>query len=230
MANFQTAHSQLTVRNYGAAGGGHAHDHFQILWPLQGCLELEVEGKGVALQVGEALLVRPGDHHDFESRKGSRCLVLDTSEPVWQYRAERPPFSRSTSKMAAFLAVALEEKLPLALESGEQLLAQSWGAAPSGSGTRRLVNWNQLGNWAAPRLHERLLAADLADQVHLSESQFRARCVEELGITPMQWLRQQRLQRAQQLRNAGVSVAEASERVGYSASALTAAMRKSGSR
>lgn len=219
-------HSQLTVRSYGAAVGSHAHDHFQVLWPLQGCLELEVEGRGVALRVGDALVVRPGDHHDFESRQGSRCLVLDTNEAVWSQRSERPLFSRSTSQMAAFLAVALEENLPLALESGADLLAQSWGSVAATSAARRAVNWKQLSHWAAPRLHERLLAADLADQVHLSESQFRARCVEELGITPMQWLRQQRLRKAQQLRSAGASVAEASALVGYTASALTAAMRK----
>jgi hypothetical protein len=40
--------SQLTVRNYGAAHGRHSHDYFQVLWTLDGCLELEVEGKGLA--------------------------------------------------------------------------------------------------------------------------------------------------------------------------------------
>jgi AraC-like DNA-binding protein len=219
-------YSQLSVRTYGNAPGGHAHAHFQVLWPLQGCLELEVEGRGMALKVGDGLLVRPGDRHDFESRQGSRCLVLDTDAPVWQHRSERPLFARSASQMAAFLAVALEEQLPLALESGAQLLAQSWGVAPARRAARRRIPWNQLTAWAAMRLHQRLLAADLADQVHLSESQFRARCLEEVGATPMQWLRQLRLNKARQLREAGLPVADICLQVGYeSASALTAALR-----
>ena len=223
--------SNLSVRKYGQAPGGHMHDHFQVIWPLNGCLELEIEGKGVALQVGDGLIVRPGDRHDFESRDGSRCLVLDSSQAVWQYRTARPTFAKSASQMAAFLAVALEEKLPLAIESGEHLLAQSWGLCPAAGKVRRTVDWKTLTDWTNAHLHEKLRAADLAGLAHLSESQFRARCIEELGLTPMQWLRQLRLTKAQFLREAGIPVAVISARVGYETpSALTAAMGKHKSR
>lgn len=203
------------------------HDHFQVIWPLHGCLELEIEGKGVALQVGDGLIVRPGDRHDFESHDGSRCLVLDSIQAVWNHRTVRPSFAKSASQMAAFLAVALEEKLPLAIESGEQLLAQSWGLSPAAGKVRRTVDWKNLTSWTNGHLHEKLRAADLAGLAHLSESQFRARCLEEMGLTPMQWIRQLRLTKAQQLREAGISVAVISARVGYETpSALTAAMGK----
>ncbi len=203
------------------------HDHFQVIWPLHGCLELEIEGKGVALQVGDGLIVQPGDRHDFESRDGSRCLVLDSSKAVWQHRSARPTFAKSASQMAAFLAVALKEKLPLAIESGEQLLAQSWGTSHTAGKARRIVNWKNLASWTNARLDQKLCAGDLAGLAHLSESQFRARCLEELGLTPMQWVRQLRLTKAQLLREAGIPVAVVSARVGYETpSALTAAMGK----
>jgi AraC-like DNA-binding protein/mannose-6-phosphate isomerase-like protein (cupin superfamily) len=219
--------SQLSVRTYGQAPGGHLHDHFQVIWPLQGCLELEVEGKGLALQVGDGLIVRPGDRHDFQSRDGSRCLVLDSSQAVWNYRNVRPSFAKSASQMAAFLAVALEENLPMAIEQGEHLLAQSWGASPVASKARRTVDWQALAAWTNARLDQPLRAGDLAGLVHLSESQFRARCLEEWGVTPMQWLRQLRLSKAQLLREAGLPVSVISARVGYETpSALTAAMAK----
>jgi AraC-like DNA-binding protein len=203
------------------------HDHFQVIWPLHGCLELEIEGKGITLQVGDGLIVRPGDRHDFESRDGSSCLVLDSSQAVWNHRTVRPSFAKSASQMAAFLAVALEEKLPLAIESGEQLLAQSWGASATAGKVRRTVDWKNLASWTNTHLHQKLRAADLAGLAHLSESQFRARCIEEMGLTPMQWIRQLRLTKAQLLREAGISVAVISARVGYETpSALTAAMGK----
>jgi AraC-like DNA-binding protein len=215
------------VRTYGHAPGGHTHDHFQVIWPLNGCLELEIEGKGVALQTGEALVVRPGDRHDFESPDGSRCLVLDSSNAVWQHRPDRPVFTRSASQMAAFLAVALEEKLPLALLSGEQLLSQSWGPSRVATKARRPVDWDKLTAWTKVRLGQNLRAVDLAELAHLSESQFRARCQEELGLTPMQWVRGLRLEKAVQLREAGMKVADISTRVGYETpSALTAALSK----
>jgi AraC-like DNA-binding protein len=219
--------SQLSVRTYGQAPGGHTHDHFQVIWPLHGCLELEIEGKGIALQVGDGLIVRPGDRHDFESHEGSRCLVLDSSQAVWNHRTVRPSFAKSASQMAAFLAVALEENLPLAIESGEQLLAQSWGTSPTVGKARRTVNWKNLTSWINARLDQKLRATDLAELAHLSESQFRARCLEEVGLTPMQWIRQLRLTKSQLLRDAGISVAVISARVGYETpSALTAAMVK----
>jgi AraC-like DNA-binding protein len=219
--------SRLSVRTYGHAPGGHTHDHFQVIWPLHGCLELEVEGKGVALQVGEALVVRPGDRHDFESRSGSRCLVLDSTNPLWQHRKDRPEYARSASQMAAFLAIALEEKLPLALVSGEQLLAQSWGPSHIASKVRRKVDWEMLTAWTRVRLGQKLRAADIAALTHLSESQFRARCQEELGMTPMQWIRSLRLDKAVQLREAGLKMSEVAARVGYETpSALTAALGK----
>ena len=221
------AKSRLSVRTYGHAPGGHLHDHFQVIWPLQGCLELEIEGKGLALQVGDGLLVRPGDRHDFESRDGSRCLVFDSSLPVWQHRSIRPAFAKSASQMAVFLAVALEEKLPLAIESGEQLLAQSWGPADTTGKARRIVDWKKLSAWTGDRLGQKLRAADLAGLANLSESQFRARCLEELGLSPMQWIRQLRLSKAQLLREAGIPVGVIAARVGYETpSALAAALGK----
>jgi AraC-like DNA-binding protein len=203
------------------------HDHFQVILPLQGSLELEIEGKGAVVQVGDGLIVRPGDRHDFESRDGSRCLVLDSSLAVWNHRTVRPSFAKSASQMAAFLAVALEENLPLAVESGEQLLAQSWGTSLTAGKYRRPVDWKNLASWTNAHLDQKLRAADLAVLANLSESQFRARCLEEIGLTPMQWIRQLRLTKAQQLRDAGISMAVISARVGYETpSALTAAMSK----
>lgn len=219
--------SQLSVRTYGQAPGGHVHDHFQVIWPLHGCLELEVEGKGLALHVGDGFILRPGDRHDFQSRDGSRCLVLDSSLAVWSRRTVRPSFAKSASQMAAFLAVALEEELPLAIESGEQLLVQSWSASPVAGKARRTVDWKTLASWTNARLDQKLRTGDLAGLAHLSESQFRARCFEELGLTPMQWIRQLRLTKAQGLRDAGMPVSVISARVGYETpSALTAAMRQ----
>lgn len=233
--NFEVRHnpnmvhpsSLLTVRNYGAAPGGHSHDHFQVLWTLEGCLELEVEGKCVALATGDGLLVRPGDRHDFESRLGSRCLVLDTYDRSWERRPLRPERALAASQLAVFLATAMDQNLSIATETGPYLLAQTWGDAWQPKLTRRPVNWTDLSAWVSERLAQPLVASDLSDKVHLSESQFRARCLEELGCSPMQLVRRLRLSKARQLRNAGTSVAETAKKVGYaSPSALTAALRQ----
>jgi transcriptional regulator GlxA family with amidase domain len=54
-------------------------------------------------------------------------------------------------------------------------------------------------HWARERLHEPLTVPRLARQAHMSERTFARRFREELGVTPLQWLLQQRVRLAQEL-------------------------------
>ena len=84
-----------------------------------------------------------------------------------------------------------------------------------------------LQQWAAQQWHRELTVADLAAQVHLSPSQFAARCRDDQGMGAMAWLRGLRLAQARVLRSTGMAVAEVAQRTGYrSPSALTAALRR----
>lgn len=216
----------LAVRSYGAAPGSHAHDHTQVLWSLQGALELEVEGRGTLLRAGQAMLLHPGERHDFQSARGSRCLVLDTDDRLWAQRPARPEQPQAAHHLAAYCALTLGT--PAAPPPGmlSVLLARAWSAdAPQR--TRRAVDWAALSHWVLANLHRPLTAADLADRALLSESQFRARCQQANGCGPMEWVRMLRLERARALRDAGLGVADAARRTGYaSPSALTAALRR----
>ena len=220
----------LSVREYGANHGSHSHDHFQVLVGLEGVLELEVEGRGQRVAAGSGALVAPGQRHDFESAAGSRCLVLDSRDELWARCEDAPARPQQAWALAAFLAQALLERQPMAIAHGPALLLESWlpaGRRPLRS--RRAIDWQALVQWVQARLDEPVTMADLAARTFLSASQFTLRCHEENGVSGMQWLRQQRLARARQLRDAGLAVAEIARRTGYrSPSALTAALRRSG--
>jgi AraC-like DNA-binding protein len=217
----------LSLRTYGPSPGSHAHDHFQALVGLEGVLELEVEGRGRRIAAGDAFLVAPGDRHDFESATGSRCLVLDTRLDLWSLCAAAPRDRRQVGSLAHYLSHALLRHQPLAALHGPGLLLEAWGRPQPPAGTRRRIDWPALQAWAQPRLDQPLSVAQLAQQAHLSPSQFALRCHEAHGVPVMQWLRLQRLARAQQLRAMGLPVAEVARRTGYrSPSALTAALRR----
>lgn len=135
--------------------------------------------------------------------------------------------------LAHYLASALQQGRPLAQTHGPALLLEAWlaGSAPHTSlhrSTRqRTIDWPALQRWAALQWHRELSVADLAAQVHLSPSQFAARCREDQGMGAMAWLRGQRLAQARLLRGTGMAVAEVARRTGYrSPSALTAALRR----
>ncbi|ABE42277.1 AraC family transcriptional regulator [Polaromonas sp. JS666] len=224
----------LSLRRYGASHGSHAHAHFQVLLGLEGVLELEVQGRGRRIAAGEGCVIIPGERHDFESKQGSRCLVLDTHHAGWSYCDPSPAQSTEAIALAHYLEQALQQQGSLAHHCGPLLLLQAWQrpAALAEKTARparhqRAIDWHQLAGWTQLRLHEPLSVAQLAAQAFLSPTQFAARCRRETGQSVMQWLRSQRLALALQLQGRGVTVADTALRCGYqSPSALTAALRR----
>lgn len=230
----------LSLRRYGASPGSHSHAHFQILLGLSGALELEVEGRGLRVGPGGGCVIAPGDRHDFASTRGSLCLVLDSSHPDWARCATQgaghTTLPAPALPLARYLATALQQGRPLAQAHGPALLREAWLADSAGTATpepapgyarRRPIDWPALEHWAAQQWHTPLTVADLAQRVHLSASQFAARCRDDQGISAMAWLRGLRLEQARLLRDSGLTVAEVARRTGYrSPSALTAALRR----
>jgi AraC-like DNA-binding protein len=220
----------LSLRRYGASRGSHSHGHFQVLVGLDGVLDLEVEGRGRRIGAGDGWVVTPGDSHDFESKSGSRCLVLDTTQDLWAQCAGRAPVAPQVLSLARYLAHCVTEptSAAMALHHAPALLIEAWGPIVP-NGRRRAIDWAALSAWAQTRWHRPLSVADLAAVACLSPSQFAQRCRDELGVSAMHWLRTQRLLHARQLRDRGIGVAEAARRTGYrSPSALTAALRRMG--
>ena len=103
----------LSLRRYGPSPGSHSHDHFQVLFGLEGALELEIEGRGRRVAQGEGCVIGPGARHDFEAQRGSLCLVLDSTQPGWAQclqRAAAPP--SHAHPLAQYLAHALQQGRP----------------------------------------------------------------------------------------------------------------------
>ncbi len=221
------AGEHLSVRCYSASPGSHDHDHFQILVGLEGTLDLEVAGRGQRIGVGDSCVVPPGERHDFESQMGARCLVLDSQSSGWIGLG--PSQHALTLSLARYLADACALDLPRAQLIGPTLLLESWRSqSPHRTRQRRTIHWNALAEWARQRwATQHIDVADMARQVHLSPSQFAARCQAECGQSAQRWLRDLQLDQAQDLRARGLPMTEVARRSGYSSpSAVTAALRR----
>lgn len=228
-AHAPTPPALLALRRYGPSPGSHAHAHFQLLVGLDGALELEVDGRGARVGAGDALLVAPGQRHDFFSARGSTCLVLDSHDPLWADCAPRPARTAPVNALAGYLATALAEGRPLAALHGPSLLLEAWQPPRPSTRARRRLDWLALARWAQARLDGPLDVPALAREALLGPSQFARRCREETGLAPQAWLQRLRLARARQLRDQGLAVKEVARRTGYrSPSALTAALRRNG--
>lgn len=217
----------LALRHYGPSHGSHTHDHFQILFGLQGVLELEVGGRGRRVAPGDGCVIAPGERHDFEAAQAAQCLVLDTRAGGWEPLVGRP-LPGGLVPLVQYLAHACDTHLPRARMHGPALLLEA--CAPRCrpvARMRRPVDWAALGAWAQTQAHRDIGVAEMAAQVHLSPAQFTLRMREALGQSPMAWLRGLRLDQALALRQRGLDAAETARRTGYrSASALGAALRR----
>jgi len=135
---------------------------------------------------------------------------------------------RANYPAVAYLLRYLAAQPALSPSAADLLLdsmAVSSGLVPRS--TQRAIDWPRLLGWVDLHLEQPLCVAVLAAQVHLSPTQFTARCTAEFGIAPMALVRRQRMAAALRLRAIGVPVASVAARCGYrSPSALTAALRR----
>lgn len=231
----------LSLRHYSHETLSHSHEHAQLVFGLSGELQFEVDGQACRLRRQQLTVVPAGAPHACDSPQGSQCLVLDLPANDW--------LERQLGHHAAGIQRLLDRSQALQLDSAQgQLL--SWLAS---SPINDPVIANQgaallLGSLAcaSPKAHSRALplalldrhieqhaayplqVADLARLAGLSVARFHARFLDETGRTPMEYIRDKRLQLAEHLlRGTDLAVGEIAARVGYaSQSAFTAALSR----
>ncbi len=208
-AHPQPPDAPAELRHYRGDHGAHAHAHAQLLFGLDGQLEVEVEGRLARVDGQTGLVVPAGARHASLARRGARVWVLDTPEAAGleRWRVFRLPApGLATTDAADLLALA--------------------GAAPRAQ-PRRPLDADALTALVRGRLHEDWPVARLAAACALSAPQFSHRWRALTGQSPQAWLRGLRLDRASRLLAAGLGADAVAARVGYAnASALLFALRR----
>ncbi|AOC91327.1 helix-turn-helix domain-containing protein [Bacillus amyloliquefaciens] len=64
-------------RTYSPIFDSHTHTYCQMLFPLEGQLDLETESCEIRLKPDQMLYIPPGHEHRFRSLERNECLVLD---------------------------------------------------------------------------------------------------------------------------------------------------------
>lgn len=205
-----------TLRHYHGEHAAHAHDgHAQLLYALQGRMELEVNGRSSYVDTASGLLIPPGARHAYWAEHRACMVVLDVPPHCApglldkQRRFQVPPTLRGSTPVRP-----APEHL--------QHLLQAPLLLP-----RRHVDAPQLEATVRRRLHEDWPTARMAQHCHLSAARFHTRWLELTGLTPQQWLRQLRLDKAEEWLAQGRSLEATATDCGYTtASALAYALRR----
>jgi AraC-like DNA-binding protein len=234
--------SMLSLRHYRDELIAHSHEHAQLVFGLSGLLQIEVNGHASQV-VRHSLVVVPGaTAHASDSRSGSQCLVLDVPSSAWleQHLGPHAEHSQRLMEQSATLALSPRQHQlvdwlasspindPVIAQQGAALLLASLASETPAPDAPLGLPLTALTAYIDQHLAHPLQVADLARLSGLSCARLHVRFLTETGQTPMEFVRNRRLQLAQQLlRSTRLAVGEIASRVGYnSQSAFTAALAR----
>lgn len=220
----------LSLRSYGRDGAAHQHGHVQLVLPLHGTLELEVDGRGGYLDRFRAAVVAPQTRHAQSALEANRFLIVDCAHDAFGDDAlER-------LRHRPFLDLPPHLQTLLAAQASHPALGRTHGRAGAA-----VLAWLQADT--APRgwqrlqtLCRRIEAAPgqdwpvrrMAQLAHLSPSRLHALFRAALGRTPQDWVAARRLDWVRrQLAHGSRPIAALAQDSGYAdQSALTRALRR----
>ncbi len=208
----------IEVISYQSTAPDHHHHHTQIVMPISGELTLQVEGQEALITKGQACLISKEFSHTHYAQLTNRCVVINAL-PSWNHELpSASAFVTLTPIAQQYLDFLVHldgldpyhPMLPQAMNMLEHMLP-----LPVESLTHQDRRLSQ-----AKALLEKDFAypwtmTELAQKVHLSQSQLSVIFKRYLGLTPKQYLLKLRLEKAQyHLTTTKWSLEQIAEKVG----------------
>jgi AraC-like DNA-binding protein len=197
---------QLEVRRY-HGGDRHFHDYNQILFPLQGSMRIDIEGRSGVVASHCLAIIPERCEHDFEPSPDCRMLVLDVetsalgAEMRPEILSDQAPVVTHVDpwlwRLFGLLGNEIEADAGRAIDAarlaltGLQLIRPARMSSPSPSDPRVLAATRfvaQLGEVPA--------VTDMAKSAGLGQSQFHALFRATTGQSPKQFHLRRLLDRA----------------------------------
>lgn len=222
---------RLEVRTYHTENPDHQHDFAQLVLPIHGRMDVDVNGRGGCIDPSLAALVSPGSAHSQLTQPDSRFLVLDCSAATLEtLRMERlsqriyVPISPATRRLIEFAELVGNDQLAASAGQLAPLLLSSLASIPiqPAHGIERLIARLQACPGASWSNEAMARTAEMS--MSLLHQHFRLR----FDTTPQAWLAQLRIREAQRwLRDSPLAIAEIALRSGFSDQAsLTRVMQR----
>lgn len=201
-----------SIRRYHGEYSAHAHDYVQVMFAIDGRLELEIAGKAAFSDASCGLIVPAGVAHAFCAERSVRMFVLDVQA------------SSITDRLRRF-AVTPALRHQFAVSDSQVDVAAFLGAPRIVK--RRALDLKALKHAIVATLYEPWPTARMARFFYLSTQRFHARFFELTGQTPQSYVRSLRLDHAMERVKHGHSLDTTAQEVGYrSASALAFALKR----
>lgn len=198
----------------------HGHDFHQLILPISGNLFLEIEGEQLKVNNDVVAYVSASNKHSFIAEQENRFILANVPLAWKDALIELPPFLKLTPTVKSyiyFISCQLQDLAVSALNQ-EQILAMLLDLISKPLSTREQIDKRIL--LAKTFLDDHVGASVSLEQVamaaHLSVRQLSTLFKEQLGFTPLNYVREQRMKKALTLlTQSTLPITTIAESVGY---------------
>ncbi|MFM2480712.1 helix-turn-helix domain-containing protein [Celerinatantimonas sp. YJH-8] len=208
----------LSIRSYSRQHFGHTHDYEQLVLPIQGAINIQLDGYSGKVSLGECLIIRAGKLHHFDADEQARFIVADMEQLPETLQPHHSPLFSLSPPLLSFLFF-VEKQLQHQLDSNlevsinamfYQLLARQNQHDLADPRIR------EVQSYLSDHLAEELTIKQLAQIAFLSPTQFKKRFKQALGNSVFQYLTQLRMEKAKALLiHTDLPIQQIAEQVGY---------------
>lgn len=191
----------LSIRSYSTKPTSHSHDFHQIVLPLRGVINIQIEGFRGKVCPRECVIVRANKVHLFTAEQEARFIVADMDHLPENINASTTlvfEVNKSLMNFLLFIESQLENRINSALE---QAMFDTFYL---------LLESQQLLPKLDDRIHNALLFIEqnisqpltisaLSEVAFLSPTQFKKTFKKQLGVTVLGYITKLRMEKAQAL-------------------------------
>lgn len=210
---------QLSIRSYTPIKNGHSHEYHQLVLPLRGVIDIDVESFTGKVTPGECVVVRCEEVHHFASNSSAKFVVADLHDLPEQILKSGTIVFSISEPLFKFLAF-IEEQLKFQInEDIEQLMFRTFYQLLS---EQRLVKKLEprvrpVVEYIEQNLAENLTVEKLASIACLSPTQFKKVFKQQTEQTVTEYITALRMEKAQaMLLHTDYPVSLVAQYVGYS--------------
>lgn len=211
--------NHLELRSYRPESCSHVHDFAQLVLPLSGSMELEINQYSGVIRQDVGVYIAPEERHCFSGGGDNLFLVIDIQDKCSLWNEGIIPslinLSDSAKKLMQFSHHYLthDERDVFTDALINQLLLQitTKSFVPDGDAlVQQAKHWIDV-HFAAP-----VMLTQVAKHCHLSVSQLQRRFKEQMGCALAEYWRMKKLEQAQiLLSKSTLSIEEVAFKVGY---------------
>lgn len=210
--------NSLSIRSYSRQRRGHSHDYHQLVLPLRGVINIELEGYSGKVAPGECVVIHTGTMHHFTANEEARFVVADLSDlPDNLAQSDCLVFSITAPLISYlhFIEKQLEHQVNPELE---QSMFNTFTILLGEQGTFKQLDHRirAVLEYVSDHLTDKLLIDELAKVACLSSTQFKKVFKEQVGLSVMQYITKERMEKAKALlMHTDYPIQLVAEQVGY---------------